>query len=103
CTWIYPIEEIVSADHAQPKHRDPPYRKPHNQRHRDDAPTKNPDHSAVCPGDETPREIDDRKLSSRSHKPRLKKNHESCGMDFPRLVDRNAPVPARNANTGAQK
>src|ERR1700721_1634189 len=41
--------------------------------------------------------------SSTSHKPRVKKNQETCCIDFPRLVARNAPVPAREANTGAQK
>jgi hypothetical protein len=38
----------------------------------------------------------------RSHKPRVRKNQETCCTDFPRCVERNAPVPARNANTGAQ-
>ncbi len=44
-------------------------------------------------------------VSSRktSHSPRVKKNQETCWIDFPREVARNAPVPAKNENTGAQK
>src|SRR5438552_14896942 len=38
-----------------------------------------------------------------SHNPRVKKNRETWCTDFPRDVARNAPVPAKNANTGAQK
>src|SRR5262249_12954487 len=40
---------------------------------------------------------------TRSQSPRVKKNHETCFIDLPRRVERNAPVPARKANTGAQK
>src|SRR5215469_10709788 len=40
---------------------------------------------------------------ARSQSPRVKKNHETCFNDLPRRVERNAPVPARKANTGAQK
>jgi len=41
--------------------------------------------------------------SNTSQRPRVKKNHETCCTVLPRLVARNAPVPARKANTGAQK
>src|SRR5215813_9237006 len=43
-------------------------------------------------------------ISSRtSHRPRVRKNHDTCWTVFPREVAKYAPVPARNENTGAQK
>src|SRR5467141_700157 len=41
--------------------------------------------------------------SSASQIPRLKRNHASWQLERPRPLDRNAPVPARKMNTGAQK
>ena len=37
-----------------------------------------------------------------NHRPRVRKNCDSCGIDFPRAVARKAPVPARKQKTGAQ-
>src|SRR6266480_2032223 len=40
--------------------------------------------------------------STTSHNPRVKKNQDTCWIDFPREVARYAHVPARKENTGAQ-
>jgi len=38
-----------------------------------------------------------------SQRPRVKRNQESSFFVLPRRVERNAPVPARKTNVGAQK
>ena len=40
--------------------------------------------------------------STMSHRPRVRRNRDSCAVVF-RRTHKKAPIPAVNANTGAQK